>query len=132
MGLALANMFNVNSGKGRAVLTIIGTVIGLALAMTEIMTQFENFLYIIGLTTPPVAAIMMTDYFIIRKQEFKDIEGWNWVATITMIIGFAVGYITQYVYFIGMPLIQSFLITSLLYYLGMKIKARIKPDQFTV
>ena len=31
-----------------------------------------------------------------------------------MIIGFAVGYITQYVYFIGMPLIQSFLITSLL------------------
>lgn len=132
MGLSLANMFNVNSGKGRAILTIIGTVIGLALAMTEIMTQFENFLYIIGLTTPPVAAIMMTDHFIIRKQEFKDIEGWNWVATITMIVGFVIGYVTQYVYYIGMPLIQSFIITAILYYIGMRWKAKVKPDEFTV
>ncbi|MFA1822755.1 cytosine permease [Virgibacillus oceani] len=131
MGLALSNMFNVNSGKGRAVLTLVGTAVGLALAMTDIMTQFENFLYIIGLTTPPVAAIMMTDFFIIRKQQFKDIEGWNWVATVTMIIGFGFGYLTQYVYVIGMPLLQSFLLTSLLYYVGMKMKGKMKPDQFT-
>src|SRR5699024_1842765 len=45
MGLALANMFNVNSGKGRAILTLLGTVVGLLLALTDIMTQLENFLY---------------------------------------------------------------------------------------
>lgn len=131
MGLAMSNMFNINSGKGRAWLTFLGTIIGIFLAFTDIMTQFENFLNVIGLTTPPVAAIMMVDYFIIRKQKFEDINSWNWVATITMIFGFIIGYFTQYVYYIGMPLIQSFLITATLYYLGMYIKSKKNPDQFT-
>lgn len=131
MGLAIANMFNVNSGKGRAILTVIGTVIGLVLALTDIMTQFENFLYVIGLTTPPVAAIMMTDFFIIRKQHYEDVKEWNWIATITMVIGFIVGYLTQYIYVFGMPLLQSFLLTAIIYYLGMKMKGGVKPDSFT-
>ncbi|GGB48094.1 permease [Virgibacillus dakarensis] len=125
MGLALANMFNINSGKGRAILTLLGTIVGLLLAMTNIMTQFENFLYVIGLTTPPVAAIMMADYFIIRKQTFEDVKGWNWVATVAMVVGFALGYLTQYVYPFGMPLLQSFVVSGIIYFIGMKIKRKV-------
>lgn len=131
MGLALSNMFNVNSGKGRAILTIIGTGVGLLLALTDIMTQFENFLNIIGLTTPPVAAVLMVDFYIIRKQEYEDVDGWNWVATIAMLVGFGIGYLTQYVFMLGMPLLQSFAFAALVYYFGMKIKGKMAPDQFT-
>lgn len=126
MGLALANMFNVNSGKGRAILTLLGTVVGLLLALTDIMTQLENFLYIIGLTSPPVAAIMMADYFIIRKQTYEEEEKWNWTATWTMVVGFLLGYVTQYVVPFGMPLLQSFFATGILYYIGMKVKGNSK------
>lgn len=126
MGLALANMFNVNSGKGRAILTLLGTVVGLLLALTDIMTQLENFLYIIGLTSPPVAAIMMADYFIIRKQTYEEEEKWNWTATWTMVVGFLLGYVTQYVVPFGMPLLQSFFVTGILYYIGMKVKGNSK------
>lgn len=124
MGLALANMFNINSGKGRAILTLLGTVVGLGLAMTNVVSQLENFLYIIGLTSPPVAAIMFADYFIIQKQQYRESENWNWVATWTMLIGFAFGYLTQYVIPFGMPLLQSFFMTGILYYIGMKMKHR--------
>lgn len=126
MGLALANMFNVNSGKGRAILTLLGTVVGLLLALTDIMTQLENFLYIIGLTSPPVAAIMMADYFIIRKQTYEEEEKWNWTATWTMVVGFLIGYVTQYIVPFGMPLLQSFFVTGILYYIGMKVKGNAK------
>lgn len=129
MGLALANMFNVNSGKGRAVLTLLGTVVGLLLALTDIMTQLENFLYIIGLTSPPVAAIMMADYFILRKLTYQEEEKWNWTATWTMVVGFIIGYITQYVVPFGMPLLQSFFTTGILYYIGMKVKEKQRSEK---
>jgi cytosine permease len=130
-GLALSNMFNLKTHKGRATITFLAALIGLVLALAGILDLFQDFLLILGIVFPPVGAIIATDFFILRKQKWKDIPGWNWVATLAMVIGIFLGYYTQYLNPIGIPAIQSYLTTSILYYAFMRAKGKVYPDNFT-
>lgn len=132
MGLALANVLNVNSSKGRAILTLIGTIIAIIIALMGILQYFEDFLYLTALLYPAIAGVMMGDFFFIRRQQWEDIPGWNWMATIAIVAGIAVGYITQYISPMGLPAVQSLLISIAVYYIAMKIKKKVAPDRFTV
>ncbi|HJF33597.1 MAG TPA: cytosine permease [Sporosarcina psychrophila] len=131
MGLALANVLNVNSGKGRALLTLLGTLLAIVVALMGILDYFEDFLYLTALLYPAIGGVMMSDFFIIRKQQWVEVPGWNWMATIAVVAGVVVGYITQYVYPMGLPAVQSLIVSIAVYYIAMKIKKKIAPDQFT-
>jgi cytosine permease len=131
MGLALANMLNVNSNKGRALLTLGGTVIAIIIALAGILDYFTDFLNMTALVYPAIAGVMMADFFFLRKQQWSDNNGWNWMATIAMVVGILVGYLTQYVNTFGIPAVQSLIAAGIVYLVAMKIKASVKPDQFT-
>ncbi|AZU62356.1 purine-cytosine permease family protein [Neobacillus mesonae] len=131
MGLALANMLNVNSNKGRALLTLAGTLVSIVIALAGILDYFMDFLYMTALIYPAIGGIMMADFFFIRKQQWVDHKGWNWMATIAMVIGTLVGYYTQYVHAFGLPAVQSIITSAIVYYVAMKIKANVAPDHFT-
>jgi len=131
MGLALANMLNVNSSKGRALLTLAGTVIAIMVALAGILDYFMDFLYLTALVYPAIAGVMMADFFFIRKRTWKDNSGWNWMATIGLVFGTALGYLTQYVTTFGLPAVQSLIASGIVYYFAMKIKAKVAPDHFT-
>ncbi|MGM0900496.1 MAG: cytosine permease [Bacillota bacterium] len=130
-GLAAANIFNVDSGKGRAWLTVGGSLAGIILALAGILTYFMDFLILLGVIYPAIAGVMFTDFFLIRKKEWVDKQGWNWMATLALVVGGLVGYITQYHYPVGIPAIQSIIVSGIVYFYGMKMKAKISPDQFT-
>ncbi|MDN3438384.1 cytosine permease [Planococcus sp. APC 3900] len=131
MGLAMANIFNVNSNKGRAILTLIGTLIAIVIALAGILDYFMDFLYMTALIYPAIAGVMMVDFFFIRKQQWADNKGWNWMATIALVVGVLVGYLTQYVNTFGIPAVQSLIASGIVYFAVMKAKAAIKPDHFT-
>lgn len=131
MGLAFSNVLNVNSNKGRAFLTFLGTIIAIIVALAGILDYFMDFLNMTAIVYPAIAGVMMVDFFLIRNQSWQDNEGWNWMATIAMVAGIIVGYISQYVVVFGIPAVQSLLVTGLVYYITMKIKAKVAPDQFT-
>lgn len=131
MGLALSNMLNVNSNKGRALLTLAGTFIAIIVALAGILDYFMDFLYLTALIYPAVAGVMMVDFFLIRKRTWQDNSGWNWMATIALVAGTVLGYVTQYVVAFGLPAVQSLIASGVVYYAAMKIKAKIAPDQFT-
>lgn len=130
-GLAAANMFNANTGKGRAVLTLIGSALGIILALLGILNYFTDFLVFLGVIYPAIAGIMFADFFLLRNQKWVDHEGWNWIATIAMVLGALIGYVTQYEIPFGIPAVQSLIASVIFYYIGMKLKVKIKPDQFT-
>ena len=130
-GLASANMFNVSSGRGRAILTLIGSALGIVLAIVGILDHFTDFLVLLAVIYPAIAGVMFADFFFIRNQKWVDHEGWNWIATIAMASGTTIGYMTQYEIPYGIPAIQSLLTSIVVYYIGMKIKGSLKPDQFT-
>lgn len=131
MGLALANLLNVNSSKGRALLTLLGTILAIIVALAGILQYFEDFLYLTALLYPAIGGVMMGDFFIIRKQQWVECPGWNWMATIAVAAGVIVGYITQYVTPMGLPAVQSLLVSVIVYVIAMRIKKKISPDQFT-
>ncbi|WP_419152597.1 purine-cytosine permease family protein [Aeribacillus alveayuensis] len=131
MGLALSNMLNVNSGNGRALLTLGGTIIAIIIALAGILDYFTDFLYMTALVYPSIAGVMMSDFFLIRKQQWVENKGWNWMATIALVVGTFTGYLTQYVYPFGLPAIQSLIISGIVYFIAMKVKASVAPDEFT-
>ncbi|MCB8606550.1 hypothetical protein LJD63_09830, partial [Veillonella nakazawae] len=53
------------------------------------------------------------------------------MATIALVIGGLIGYLTQYVYPFGLPAVQSLIASGVIYVIAMKIKAAVKPDHFT-
>ena len=53
------------------------------------------------------------------------------MATFAMIAGAVVGYVTTYVVSVGVPPVQSLIVTGIVYYVLMKIKAKAAPDKFT-
>lgn len=131
MGLSMANMFNINSSKGRAILTFVGSIIGIGLALGGVLQYFEDILYISGIIYGPIAGVMIADFFFIRKQTYRDNPGWNWIATIAMLVGIALAYWTQYVHEFGIPAVQSLIITAIIYLVCMNVKKKMNPDQFT-
>lgn len=131
MGLALSNLMNVDSSRGRQLLTLAGTIIGVVLAIAGILDYFTDFLYLTSLVYPAIAAIVVVDFFFIRRQKWEAIDGWNFVATAATAVGIVVGYFTQYVTPVGIPALQSLLAAAIVYYLGMSVQAMLKPGKFS-
>lgn len=130
MGLSLSNLMNIKTSKGRSIITLVGTLIAIVIALSGILDHFMDFLYLTALAYPAMAGIMFVDFFI-RKQEWQDHSGWNWMATIAWISGIIIGYITTYVSPMGLPAVQNLVVAGLVYYISMRIKAKVAPDHFT-
>ena len=130
MGLSFSNILNVTSNKGRATVTLVGTVLSIILSLWGILDHFQDLLSLAALLYPAIAGVMFVDFFV-RKEKWEDKLGWNFMATVAMVVGTAVGYVTTYVVVIGIPPLQSLLITGLVYYIAMKIKSKSAPDKFT-
>lgn len=53
------------------------------------------------------------------------------MATIGLVVGTFVGYLTQYVNTLGIPAVQSLIASGMVYLVAMQLKAVVKPDHFT-
>ena len=131
MGLSFSNILNVTSNRGRAMVTLVGTILSIFLSLWGILDHFMDLLSLAALLYPAIAGVMYVDFFFIRRQKWEDRLGWNLMATVAMAAGTAVGYLTTYVTPAGIPPLQSLLATGLVYYAAMKLKAKAAPDKFT-
>jgi putative hydroxymethylpyrimidine transporter CytX len=65
------------SGKLREKpMAILVCLVGTALAIFTPISQYENFLYLIGSVFAPMAAILITDYYILKKNHFDRNVSW--------------------------------------------------------
>lgn len=129
-GLVLCNMFNLEDNKSRKLLTFAFAIVGIVLAIIGIMNQFVNFMYATALIIPVIAGVIMAHYFFINKIILKPTQSWNWLATFSITIGLLIGYLTQYVYPIGIPAVQSLIIAGILYLALNKVtKTNISNDK---
>lgn len=130
MGLSFSNILNVTSNKGRATVTLVGTILSILLSLWGILDHFQDLLSLAALLYPGIAAVIFVDFFV-RKQKWEDKLGWNFMATIALLVGTGVGYVTTYVVNVGIPPLQSLFLAGLVYYAAMRIKAKTAPDKFT-
>lgn len=130
MGLSFSNILNVKTGKGRAMVTLGATIVSVFLSLWGILDHFTDLLNLAALLYPAIAGVMFVDFFA-RKEKWEDKTGWNFIATLALITGTMVGYVTTYVITIGIPPLQSLLVTGVVYYIAMMLKAKTAPDKFT-
>ncbi|MEP5341389.1 MAG: cytosine permease [Algibacter sp.] len=115
-GIALGALFNDSSEKTRKNFTFLFSLVGILLAFLGIMDYFLDFLYLLALLVPAITGVVVTHYFLLKN--IKQIKStWNIKATIAIILGALVGYITQYQYVFGIPAIQALLISVIVFYL---------------
>lgn len=71
MGLAFANLLNVNSHKGRQLLTLLGTLIAIAIAIAGILQYFTDFLNFTAIVYPAIAGVMFIDFLLFVIENGK-------------------------------------------------------------
>lgn len=106
--------------------TLVAGGLGILLSALGILNHFISFLSILGVATPPVASIMIVDYFLLKRQrkvlhESRKLgvlpskaERWNPVGIAAWIGGFLVG---QFVHW-GIASVNSLIVAAVIYYVG--------------
>ncbi|WCK52617.1 cytosine permease [Aneurinibacillus sp. Ricciae_BoGa-3] len=113
----------------RGFVTLIIGIIGTVLSVFGILDKFINFMVFLGVFVPPVAGIMVVDYFILKRDRKlladsreKSLlpETCETINPVTL-IAWALGGLAGYLINIGIPSLNSLIISGVAYYIGMKI-----------
>lgn len=120
-GLGFSNITKIAKGK----LVIFNGVIGTIAAMW-LYSNFMGFLTILGASLPPIGAIILADYFLVRKgkypafaaMKFKQV---NWIAITAWAGGVALANLAP-----GIPPVNALLGSAVIYVAGMKIASQVE------
>jgi cytosine permease len=140
--LGFANSVDALLGRrvNRAVITIVVGALGTVLSAVGILGQFVPFLIVIGVVVPPIAGIMIVDYFLLRRhrEQLRESasngtlpgrqEKLNPVTLFAWAVACVVGYVLQW----GIPAINSLICAAVLYYVAMKVVALIQGQDRVV
>lgn len=63
---------NITKKVGEKKFAIIACIAGVVIAVVTPIEQYQNFLYLIGSVFAPMIAILITDFFILKKDHFKE------------------------------------------------------------
>lgn len=120
--LGIINIKSFSKPKLVAILGIIMTIIG----VLGIQEYFVNFLEGLGTFLPPMGTVLIVDYYILKNKdkyifsennEQIEYNSWNVIAIISVILAGILSYTID----IGIPAINSFVLSGLLYYILMNI-----------
>jgi cytosine permease len=130
-GLGLVNFVGTVFGRklNRGIATAVIGIIGSVLAAAGILDKFTEFLTVLGVAFPPIAGIMVAEYFIVRRWR-PELEAARlagrlpedapmWVPA-TLLIWLAAGLVGQYVT-VGLPSVNSLVVAFVLYVVGGKL-----------
>jgi cytosine permease len=130
-GLGLVNFVGTVFGRklNRGVATAVIGLIGSVLAAAGILDKFTEFLTVLGVAFPPIAGIMVAEYFIVRRWR-PELDAARlagrlpqdapmWVPA-TLVIWLAAALVGQYVT-IGLPSINSLVVAFVLYVVAGKL-----------
>ena len=128
-------LFNVKVNRAAMIwgLGIVGTV----LSMIGVINYFQDFLTLLGVAIPPVAGIMVIDYYLLRRNRAaleetreagtlpKRVEKWNPITIVVWILAFGVGEVSS-IYAIGIPGLNSLIFAGVVYWIAMKAYGAVK------
>lgn len=127
--LGITNAFQTLFGVrvNRVTVTLILGVAGTLLSIFNITSSFIEFLMLLGILFPPIAGIMIVDYFILKtwRKELdesraqgelpKQADSFVLAGIVAWVVGGAVGYFTGEAG-IGIPAVNSLAATMVAYY----------------
>src|SRR5699024_6552749 len=121
------SVFKIKLNRG--MVTLIIGIIGTVLSVLVILDRFVDFLVLLGVLIPPVAGIMVVDYFVLKthrkaldESRLKGVlpsytEKMSPVTLVAWGAGFASGYLVT----IGIPSINSLLVSAIIYFVAVRL-----------
>lgn len=120
----------------RGIVTLIIGVVGTVLSAIGILDRFVDFLVILGVLVPPIAGIMVIDYFVLKTYRkeldqsralgtLPNIEG---VLSPITLIAWAAGFVVGYFVSWGIPSLNALFISGLIYYVGQLVLQSVKKN----
>ncbi|WP_342358086.1 cytosine permease [Arsenophonus nasoniae] len=133
--LGLSNAFEILTGKkfDYYKITIFVGLAGTALSMMGILNHFVDFLSMLGVIFPPIAGVMLVDYYILKTSrkildetrekgllpDDSQTQLIGWSAIFACVVGTLVGVFFSF----GIPSLNSILMAGLAYWVLMKVKS---------
>jgi cytosine permease len=96
-GLAISSFFGLGEKKFKLATGIAGAI-GTVLGALGILNNFVTFLSVLTAFVPPLAGVMIADYWIIGRgnpKNFKPVNGFNRAGVAAFALGAAAAYITS-------------------------------------
>jgi len=81
------SFLNINPGLNEKMTAIIMAALGTIIAIVMPIEQYENFLYAIGSVFAPLFAILLTDYYILKKTEITERKNIYWLNSLIWVLG---------------------------------------------
>ncbi|MGO2109984.1 MAG: purine-cytosine permease family protein, partial [Pseudoclavibacter sp.] len=118
--LSLANMFDAifRRTPSRIITLIVANVIAMLAVLGGILGVLAQFLGILGIATFTLCALIIADYFFVRRGRgvsTQQVEAWNWAGIIAFIVGFAVSYVLQITGIFPPGFLLTLILTPLVY-----------------
>lgn len=121
-GLAITNLFHLDDSK-RSMTTAIAGILGTILAVAGIINYFVNFLMVLTSAIPPVAGVMIADYWLVKggkPENFKVQSGMNMIGIASWLIGSVVALGIKR----GIQPINGIIVSMVVYYLVYKFTSK--------
>lgn len=98
--LALTNLVDglLARTPGRVAMVVVGNVIGLLMVGADILGLINSYLGVLGVTTTSLAAVIIADYFIVRRRRVAgsdEVESVNWAGVVSVVVAAVVGDVLQ-------------------------------------
>src|SRR5579875_3056637 len=138
--LGLANFIDTLSGHRihRGLLTLVVGIVGTLLSALGILQHFVGFLTLLGVAFPPVASIMVIDYFVLKTHRRQlaasaaqggaipaRVPAWNPVGLVSWLGGSVAGWYLQW----GIGSVNALVIAAIVYFLLSKAVAMVSRPQ---
>lgn len=123
-GLALQKIF----GGSRFVLTYVFAALGTVFALSNIISKFMDFVTLLASWVPPIAGVMIAEYYFVSRKTFDSKQKVYWPGFISAIIGGIVSW--KFTFFI--PAVNGFVISGLIYYVYHKVTGQCKIEKVIV
>jgi len=129
--LGLVNFVSTTFGRNlsRTVTTVVLGVVGSVLAAAGILGRFADFLTVLGVAFPPIAGIMVAEYFVVRRWR-GDLDASRATGALpasaprvvpATLVVWAVSALVGYFVHVGIPSINSVVLAMLLYVVAGKL-----------
>ncbi|MGB3374887.1 MAG: hypothetical protein WBA87_07090 [Microbacterium sp.] len=119
--LSLVNIVDALTGKrpGRPVMVIAGNLIALGMIAAGILDNFASYLAYLGTLTLSMCAVMIADFFIVRRGRYipseHRVENWNWAGLVTMAISATTGIVLMATGIVPLGFLVSLVLALILY-----------------
>lgn len=129
--LALTNLADSVLGRspGRIVMVVLGNVVALLAIWAGILDRINSFLGLLGILATALCALMISDYFIVRRGQAarpERVERFNWAGIIAMVGASALAYWMQESGLTNLGFLVALIVCSVVY---VGLRSTVLPEQ---